>query len=115
MNKATVALGGGSLVLAGIAERLGSDDRFRTVTIDTRDPGVVRRLKEASARVLVVDLNTVPAEEALALVRQCHDLTLVGLDPGGGELVAFSAERTRHFALDDLVRLIEQSTGVPAP
>jgi hypothetical protein len=114
MEKATVALGGGSLVLAGIAERLGSDDRFHTVTIDIHAADVVRRLKTADARVVIVDLNTVPTEEALVLVRQCHDLTLIGLDPGGGELVAFSAERTRHFALDDLVRLIEQSTGVPA-
>ena len=113
MKKAMVVLGGDSLVLAGVSERLGSDDRFRTVTIDIRDPGVVRRLEKASARVLIVDLNTVPIDEALALVRQCHDLTLIGLDPGGGELVAFSAERTRHFALDDLVRLIEQSTEVP--
>ena len=114
MEKATVALGGDSLVLAGIAERLNSDDRFRIVTIDILDPGVVPRLDRTSARVLVVDLNTVPIDEALVLVRRCHDLTLIGLDPGGGELVAFSAERTRHFALDDLVRLIEQSTGVPA-
>jgi hypothetical protein len=114
MEKATVALGGGSLVLAGIAERLCSDDRFRIVTIDIRVPGVVRRLEHVSARVLIVDLHTVAIDEALVLVRQCHDLTLIGLDPGGGELVAFSTERTRHFALDDLVRLIEQSTGLPA-
>ena len=113
MEKATVAIGGDSLVLAGIAERLGSDDRFRIVTTDIRAPGVVRRLEKTSARVLIVDLNSVPIDEALVLVRQCHDLTLIGLDPGGGELVAFSAERTRHLALDDLVRLIEQSTGVP--
>ena len=72
-------------------------------------------LAAASAHVLIVDLNVVPADEALQLVRGCHDLTLIGLDPGGGELVAFSAERTRHLALDDLVRLIEQSVGVPAP
>ena len=113
MEKATVALGGDSLVLAGIAERLDSDDRFRIVKTDIRDPEAVQRLGKTSARVLIVDLNTVPIDEALALARQCHDLTLIGLDPGGGELVAYSAERTRHFALDDLVRLVEQSTHVP--
>ena len=91
--------------------RLGSDDRFRIVTADAHDPGIVARLESASAHVLIVDLNVVPVDEALALVRQCHDLTLIGLDPGGGELVAFSAERTRHLAVDDLVRLIEQSVG----
>ena len=111
MEKATVALGGESLVLAGIAERLGSDDRFRILTTDTKDPGIVAWLESASARVLIVDLNVVPVDEALELVRRCHDLTLIGLDPGGGELVAFSAERTRHFAIDDLVRLIEQGIG----
>ena len=115
MEKATVALGGDSLVLAGIAERLGSDGRFHLVTTDTHDPGIVTSLEAASAHVLIVDLNVVPVDEALGLVRRCHDLTLIGLDPGGGGLVAFSPERTRHFALDDLVRLIEQSIGVPAP
>jgi hypothetical protein len=115
MEKATVALGGDSLVLAGVAERLGSDGRFRLVTTDTHDPGIVSRLEAMSAHVLIVDLNVVPADEALGLVHGCHDLTLIGLDPGGGGLVAFSPERTRHFALDDLVRLIEQSIGVPAP
>jgi hypothetical protein len=74
----------------------------------------VARLESASAHVLIVDLNVVPVDEALELVRRCHDLTLIGLDPGGGELVAFSAERTRHFAIDDLVRFIEQSIGVTA-
>lgn len=111
MEKATVALGGGSLVLAGIAERLGSDGRFRIVTTDTRDPAIVASLEATSARVLIIDLNVVPVGEALALVQRCRDLTLIGLDPGGGQLVAFSAERTRHLALDDLVRLIEQSVG----
>ena len=113
MEKATVALGGDSLVLAGIARRLGSDDRFRIFATDTRDPAIVTSLEAASAHVLIVDLNTVPVDEALELVRRCHDLTLIGLDPGGGGLVAFSAERTRDFALDDLVRLTEQGTGVP--
>lgn len=112
---ATVALGGDSLVLAGIAERLGSDDRVRIVTTDIRDPGVVGRLETTCARVLIVDLNTVSIDEALGLARQCHDLTLIGLDPGGGGLVVFSAERTRHFALDDLVRLVEQSIDTLAP
>ena len=113
MEKASVALGGVSLVLAGVAERLGSDARFRLVTTDTHDPGFMTRLEAVSAHVLIVDLNVVPADEALGLVRDCHDLTLIGLDPGGGGLVAFSSERTRSFALDDLVRLIEQGTGVP--
>jgi len=114
MEKVTVVLGGRSLVLTGLAECLGSDDRFQVVTTDTHDPGIVAWLESASARVLIVDLNVVPVDEALGLVRRCRDLTLIGLDPGGGELVAFSAERTRHLATDDLVRLIEQSAGVPA-
>jgi hypothetical protein len=111
MEKATVALGGGSLVLAGIAQRLGSDGRFRIVTTDTRDPGIVRSLEATSAHVLIVDLNVVPVDEALALVRRCHDLTLIGLDPGGGQIVAVSGERTQDFGMDDLIRVIEQSTG----
>jgi hypothetical protein len=111
MEKATVALGGDSLVLAGVAERLAADGRFCVVTTDTHDPGIAVSLEATSSRILIVDLNVIPADEALELVRGCHDLTLIGLDPGGGGLVAFSPERTRHFALDDLVRLIEQSIG----
>lgn len=111
MEKATVALGGDSLVLAGVAERLRSDGRFRVVSADVHDPATVGSLEAACARVLIVDLNVVSVDEALRLVRGCHDLTLVGLDPGGGGLIVLSTERTRHLALEDLVRLIEQSVG----
>jgi hypothetical protein len=114
MEKATVALGGDSLVLASVAALLEPDERFRIVRTDTHGEGIVASLESASARVLIVDLNVVPADEALALVRRCHDLTLIGLDPGGGQLVAVSGERTREFGLPDLVGLIEQSAGLGA-
>jgi hypothetical protein len=112
MEKATVALGGDSLVLAGVAALLEPDERFRIVMTDIHDQGIVASLEAASAHVLIVDLNLVPADEALELVRRCHDLTLIGLDPGGGQLVAVSGERTREFGLPDLVGLIEQGAGL---
>jgi hypothetical protein len=114
MEKATVALGGDSLVLAGVAALLEPDERFRVVLTDIHDHGIVAKLEATSAHVLIVDLNVVPAEEALALVRRCHDLTLIGLDPGGGQLVAVSGERTQHLGMLDLVGLIEQGTGLAA-
>ena len=107
MDRTTVALGGETLVLAGIAQRLESDGHFRIVTTDTRDPAFVSSLEATSAHVLIVDLNVVPVDEALELVRRCGDLLLIGLDPGGGELVAISGGRARTFAIDDLVRLID--------
>ena len=79
-----MALGGDSLVLAGVAALLESDERFRIVITDIQVQGIVARLEATSAHVLIVDLNVVPPEEALALVRRCHDLTLIGLEPGGG-------------------------------
>jgi hypothetical protein len=112
MEKATVALGGDSLVLAGVAALLESDERFRILRTDVHDQGIVASLEATSAHVLIVDLNTVPADEAVALVRRCHDLTLIGLDPGGGQLVAVSGERTREFGLTDLIGLIEQAAGL---
>ena len=59
MEIASVALGGDSLVLAGIARRLAMDDRFDVVTTDVEDPDIVARLEAASAHVLIVDLPTV--------------------------------------------------------
>ena len=114
MEKVTVALGGDSLVLAGVAALLESDERFRIVITDIEEQGIVARLEATSAHVLIVDLNVVPAEEALALVRRCRDLTLIGLDPGGGQLVAVSGERTQHLGMLDLIGLIEQGTGIAA-
>ncbi len=109
-----MALGGDSLVLAGVAALLESDERFRIVITDIQEQGIVARLEATSAHVLIVDLNVVPPEEALALVRRCHDLTLIGLDPGGGQLMAVSGERTQHLGTLDLIGLVEQGAGLTA-
>jgi hypothetical protein len=109
----TVAIGGDSLVLAAVRESLEQAGRFRVIRVDANAADAGEALAAGGARALIVDLDVLPVTVALALLRACPDMALVGLDPAGRVLLALSGQRVRSLRTDDLVHLIEQELVVP--
>ncbi len=103
-----VALYGSSLMLEGVARRLARQGSLRAVAID--GPTLAEALGPLTADVLIVDLEIVPIESALALLRDRPELLLVGLEASGARLLVLSGEQAGSVGTDDLVALLERGT-----
>ncbi len=109
-SRLVVALYGRSLMLAGLGRRLARQPRLRIVEID--GPTAADALGPLVPDVLVLDLEAVPIESALALLRDRPDLLLVGLEASGARLLVLSGEQARAIGTEDLVALIDRRTAV---
>ena len=101
-----VALYGRSLMLEGVARRLARQANLRVVAID--GPSLASVAGRLASDVLIVDLEIVPVESALALLRVRSHLVLVGLEASGARLIVLSGEQARSVGTDDLVALLQR-------
>ena len=108
-----VALYGRSLLLGGVARRLGRTANLRVVAIDGLS--LANALGSLSPDVLIVDLAAVPIESAVASLRDRPDLLLVGLEADGARLLVLSGEQAGSLGSDDLVALIKRNRAGRVP
>jgi hypothetical protein len=101
-----VALYGPSLMVAGVARRLGRQSGLDVVQLE--GPTVSDALGSLQPDALILDLNTVSIEAAVALLRDRPDLFLVGLEASGARLLVLSGTQARAVGSDDLVALIQR-------
>jgi hypothetical protein len=104
-----VALYGSSLMLAGLARRLEREGGLEVVPVEGRTVGDA--LGTIRPDALIVDLNTVPIESAVALLHDRPDLFLVGLEASGARLLVLSGNHARAVRGDDLVALMSRAGG----
>lgn len=109
----TVAFYGRSLILASLASRLGANPRLRVVTVE--GPSIESALASLDPDVLMVDLDTVEVDRALALLAGRPDVLLVGLEASGARLLVLSGAQARTLGSDDLVGLIERQAVAAHP
>lgn len=101
-----VALLGRSLILASVGKRLEANHRLHVVTLD--DHVSESALASLAPDVMLVDLDAVEIEDAVALVDDRPDAILVGLEASGARLLVLSGRQARVLTSEDLVRLIER-------
>lgn len=109
-SQLVVALYGRSLMLAGLGRRLARQPHLHVVEID--GPTAADDLGALVPDVLVVDLEAVPIESALALLSDRPDLLLIGLEASGARLLVLSGEQAGSFGTDDLMALVERRAAV---
>jgi hypothetical protein len=102
----TVVLYGRSLILASVASRLEGNPRLRVVTLE--GPPIEPALTSLDLDVLMVDLDAISVEQALALLDGRPDVLLVGLEASGARLLVLSGKHARSLGADDLVGLIDR-------
>lgn len=106
-----VVLYGDSVVLTGVGRSLERYPRLEVVYLDTSGEGAALELAALCPAAVILDLDVVSAESAVALTRGYPDLLMIGLDPGGNGLLMLSGQQARGLTTEDLARLIE--TGMP--
>lgn len=102
-----MVLYGNSVLLDAVGQSLRQYPRLDVIPVETSPELAERRLDDLCPHVVVLDLGVVTRDFAFALLRDHPDLMLIGLDPGGDQLLVLSGEQARAVTTDDLVRLIE--------
>jgi hypothetical protein len=113
--KMRVAVCGSSLHMAGLAASLQANLDVDVVRIPTGSADLMQRLDEFAPMAVAFDLDEIPGDLAISLLRDRTDLTLIGVDPSSDKMLLLSGRQERPVSAAELLQVITRGSAGGSP
>lgn len=100
-----VVLYGRSVILGTVGASLARYPELETVLLAPPLPGV-DKLRALEPDVILFDAEIERPEAIFALLQNCPDLLLVGINPENAQMLLWSSEQSSVLSAEDIVRVI---------
>ena len=110
--KIRVAVCGSSLYMAGLAASLRANPDVIVSRIPANTAALTQSLDELAPAAVAFDLDEIPGDLAISLLRDRTDLTLIGVDPSSDRMLLLSG---RHEQPVSAAELLQAITRGPRP
>jgi hypothetical protein len=101
-----VVVYGSSLYMAGLVASLKADPSLDVVHIHSGSLAFEQCRQGLAPAAIVFDLGEMPPDLALAQLRACPGLMLIGVDPASEDILLLSGQQTRAVTMSDMALLI---------
>jgi hypothetical protein len=109
-----VAVCGGSLHMAALAASLRAHPDVEVTRIPANEVALSQRLDELAPTVVAFDLDELPGDLAISLLRDRPELVLIGADPSSDRMLLLSGRQERPVSAAELLQAITGgSVGSP--
>ena len=106
--KIRVAVCGSSLYMAGLAASLQANPDVIVSRIPANTAALTQSLDEFAPAAVAFDLDEIPGDLAISLLRDRTDLTLIGVDPSSDKLLLLSGREERPVSAAELLQAITE-------
>ncbi len=104
--KTRVAVCGSSLYMAGLAASLQANPNVEVVRIPANTVALSEALDELALAAVAFDLDEIPGDLAISLLRNRPGLTLIGADPSSDRLLLLSGRQEQPVSAAELLQAI---------
>lgn len=111
MKRRTI-LFGGTVILGALRASLVLCPELDVIPLFPPLPGA-RELAAYAPDVILFDTAGGRPDPAFALLRDCPQLILIGVDPEGDQITVWSSEQCRAASTEELLQVITQTLGRP--
>jgi hypothetical protein len=109
--KMGVIVCGSSLHMAGLAASLRVNPDVDVTSIPANAAALVHRIDELAPAVVAFDLDELPGDLAISLLRDRPDLILVGVDPSSEGMLLLSGRREQPVSAAELLQVITEGSA----
>ena len=103
-----VAVCGSSLYMAGLAASLKANPDVEVARIPANTAALTQSLDEFAPAAVAFDLDEIPGDLAISLLRDRTDLTLIGVDPSSDKLLLLSGRQEQPVSAAELLQAITE-------
>jgi chemotaxis response regulator CheB len=115
-TKIRVAVCGSSLYMASLAASLQANPDVDVTRIPANTAALSQVLDELAPAVVAFDLDEMPGDLAISLLRDRAELTLIGVDPSSDSMLLLSGRQEQPVSAAELLQAITgDSVGGPLP
>jgi hypothetical protein len=101
-----VAICGNSLHMAALAASLQATADVEVARIPTDSAATLKSLDELAAAAVAFDLDELPGDLAISLLRDRPELILIGVDPSSDQVLVLSGHQVRPASVADLLQVL---------
>ncbi len=105
-TKIRVAVCGGSLYMAGLAASLQANPDVEVLRIPANTAALSQALDQLAPAVVAFDLDEMPGDLALSLLRDRPELILIGADPATDRMLLLSGRQEQPVSAAELLQAI---------
>jgi len=103
-----VAVCGSSLYMASLAASLKANPDVEVARIPANTAALTQSLDEFAPAAVAFDLDEIPGDLAISLLRDRTDLTLIGVDPSSDKLLLLSGRQEQPVSAAELLQAITE-------
>jgi DNA-binding NarL/FixJ family response regulator len=104
--KIRVAVCGSSLYMAGLAASLQVHPDVEVLRIPANPTALLHGLDELAPAVVAFDLDEMPGDVAISLLRDRPELVLIGVDPSSDRMLLLSGRQEQPVSAAELLQAI---------